>query len=218
MKLGIAAALTLCLSGCLVDMLMTTAITADMAAQQASSATNNLNQVQLESDQIRLQEALDYYYFEKESYPRDLYTLVPEFIEAIPTRPDGEAFGYNPISGQIYMNANGPSTEDYFKMEEIKVAINNFGNATGYYPEKLDDLYPNFMVTLPRTSTGEEFNYENSNGRLTHPREGLQFEEVITSDDGEITPVRPSEAIGSLEEGDLKDSDQLNKALDRMGY
>lgn len=218
MKPAIVVALTLCLSGCLLDMLMTTAITADMAAQQASSSTGALQEAELESAQWELQDALEYYYVEKGEYPRTLDALVPTYIEAIPTRPDGEPFGYNPIEGSIYANAKGPSPEDYFLIEDIKIAINNFGTATGFYPPQLDDLYPNYLPRLPRTSTGETFGYDNQNGRLTHPREGQQFEEVTASADGDVTPVKPVNAIGSLQEGDLKDSNSLNKSLDRLGY
>lgn len=218
MKLLGIVAMSLCLSGCLIDMLMTTAITADMAAQQASSASNTMNQTQLDMSMLELQEALDYHFMEKEHYPRDLSALVPTYIAAIPTRPDGEPFGYNPIEGTIYENNKGPSTADYLLMEDIKVAINHFGNATGYYPPTLDDLYPNYMPTLPRTSSGATFGYDNQNGALTHPNEGLQFATETVAEGAGGGAVKPVNALGSLDKSDLKDSNSLNNALDRIGY
>jgi hypothetical protein len=218
-KGALVVTLAVVMPGCLVDMLMTTAITADMAAQQASSATGTLNQAQYDVSKMELEEALEYYYYEKEAYPRSLNELAPQYIDEVPMRPDGEPFGYNPIEGTIYPNNKGPSTADYFLMEDIKVAINNYGNATGLYPPSLDDLYPNFMPSPPRTSTGEQFGYDNQNGNLTHPREGMQHEVLAASpDSGSSDPVKPANAIGSLEEGDLENSDSLNSALDRMGY
>ena len=218
MKLLGIIAFSLCLQGCLIDMLMTTAITADMAAQQASSASGTMNQTQIDIAMIELQDALEYYYIEKESYPRDLSALVPTYIAAIPLRPDGEAFGYNPIEGTIYENNKGPSTEDYFVMEDIKIAINNFGNSTGFYPPALDDLYPNFMPMLPRTSAGATFGYNNQDGTLTHPNEGLQYPPETVAEGEGGGSVRPVNAIGSLDKGDLKDTNSLNNALDRIGY
>jgi len=218
MKLLGIVAMSLCLSGCLIDMLMTTAITADMAAQQASSASSTMNQTQIDIAMMELQEALDYHYMEKESYPRDLSALVPTYIAAIPTRPDGEPFGYNPIEGTIYENNKGPSTADYLLMEDIKVAINNFGHATGLYPRTLDDLYPNYMPILPRTSTGAPFGYDNQNGALTHPSEGQQYASETVAEGGESGSVKPVNALGSLDKSDLKDSNSLNNALDRIGY
>ena len=220
MKVAAVFSLALCLSGCLVDMLMTTAITADMAAQEASSATGVVNQAELETAQYKLQDALEYYYAEKESYPASLDALVPTYIEAIPTRPDGEAFGYNPVEGAIYVNNKGPSPEDYLLMEAIKAAIQQFGTATGFYPPTLDDLYPNYLPRLPRTTSGVAFGYDNQNGRVTHPNEGLQYAEETgePTPDGGVTPVKPVNAVGALKEGDLKDSNSLNKSLDRLGY
>ncbi len=219
MRMVFALVMACSMSGCLVDMLMTTAITADMAATEAATATSTMNRAEMDTAQIKLQEAVDLYAAENDSNPRSLRVLVPSHIDAIPTRPDGDAFGYNPIAGKIYPTDKGPSSEDYFTIEAVKEAINTFGQSTGYYPPQLDDLYPNYMAALPRTTAGEVFGYDNQNGRLTHPREGLQFEEESTvASTGAGGPVKPVSAIGSLQEGDLKDSNNLNKALDRMGY
>lgn len=220
MKAGLCIALSFLFSGCLVDMLMTTAVTADMAAQEASSATQTLTQAHLDTDVVRLQEAVKYFYVDKESYPRELYELVPNYIEKLPVRPDGDPYGYNPITGEVYESGAGPAPADYFTMEEIRMAINSFGNSTGYYPPTLDALYPVYMKTLPRTASGEAFIYNNQNGDLRHPDEGKQYAQSAGVGDGPVTsrPVAPVNAVGSLQKGDLKDSNSLNKALDRMGY
>lgn len=219
---GIAAlAMAIMLPGCLVEMLATTAVTADMAAQNASAVTGTMNQAQLDTDMIRLQEAVDLYTAEKGTPPTELAMLVPTHIEALPMRPDGKPFGYNPIEGEVYESGDGPAPADYFTMEKLEVAINNFGTATGYYPPTLDALYPTYYPQLPRTASGKPFNYNNQNGELTHPDDGKQYAAAEPELDGSstpVTPVKPVNAIGSLQEGDLKDSNSLNKSLDRMGY
>jgi len=209
------------LSGCLVEMLATTAVTADMAAQNAGEIKGTMNQAQLDIDLVRLQEAVDLYTVEKGVVPPDLSALVPGHIEAIPVRPDGKPFGYNPILGEVYESGEGPAPADYFTMEKLEVAITSFGTATGYYPPTLDALYPTYYPQLPRTASGKPFTYNNQNGEITHPDEGKQYGTAEPEMDGSsapVTPVKPVNAIGSLQEGDLKDSNSLNKSLDRMGY
>ena len=71
-------------SGCLVEMLATTAITADMAAQNAGEMHGAMQEAQIDVDKVRLQEAVDLYAAEKEAFPADLSLLVPAHIEAIP--------------------------------------------------------------------------------------------------------------------------------------
>lgn len=218
----LAVGMSIMLSGCLVEMLATTAVTADMAAQNAGELKGSMNQAQLDIDLVRLQEAVDLYTAEKGVAPTDLSVLVPSHIEAVPVRPDGKPFGYNPIEGEVYESGDGPAPADYFTMEKIQVAITSFGTATGYYPPTLDALYPAYYPQLPRTASGKPFTYNNQNGELSHPDEGKQYGTAEPELDGgvnaPVTPVKPVNAIGSLQEGDLKDSNSLNKSLDRMGY
>ncbi len=219
---------TLCLgmaflfSGCLVEMLMTTAVTADMAAQNAGEVQGTFSDAQVDIDMVRLQEAVDLYAAEKEAFPADLSALVPAYIDAVPLRPDNKPYGYNPIEGEVYKTSDGPAPADYFTIQKIEMAINAFGTNTGYYPPTLDALYPTYIPTLPRTASGKPFNYNNQDGRVTHPDEGKQHGPAETTADSSATavsePVKPVNAIGSLDKGDLKDSNSLNKALDRMGY
>ena len=218
----LAVGMAVMLSGCLVEMLATTAVTADMAAQNAGEIKGTMNQAQLDIDMVRLQEAVDVYSAEKGTPPTDLAVLVPTHIEAVPLRPDGKPFGYNPIEGEVYESGEGPAPADYFTMEKLEVAITSFGTATGYYPPTLDALYPAYYPQLPRTSSGKPFTYNHQNGEITHPDEGKQYGTAEPELDGGVaapaTPVKPVNAIGSLQEGDLKDSNSLNKSLDRMGY
>lgn len=209
------------LPGCLVEMLMTTAVTADMAAQNAGELQGSMTQAQIDVDKIRLQEAVDLFAAEKGVYPADLSALVPGHIQAVPLRPDGKAYGYNPVAGEVYDSADGPAPADYIMMQNLKSAINAYGTQTGFYPPTLDALYPTYVPTPPRTATGKPYGYNNLNGEVTHPDEGKQHSAETLALDGAATPqdpVKPVNAIGSLGKGDLKDSNSLNKALDRIGY
>ncbi len=222
LKGTLCAGMAFLFSGCLVEMLMTTAVTADMAAQNAGEVKGTFNDAQVDIDMVRLQEAVDLYAAEKEAYPAELSALVPTYIEAVPLRPDNKPYGYNPIEGEVYKTSDGPAPADYFTMQNIEAAINTFGTNTGYYPPTLDALYPTYLPTLPRTASGKPFNYDNQNGQVTHPDEGKPHGPAeVVSEAGTTAasePVKPVNAIGSLEKGDLKDSNSLNKALDRMGY
>lgn len=218
----LGSGLVMLLSGCLVEMLMSTAVTADMAAQNAGQMTDAMSSAQVDTDVVRLQEAVDTYAAEKGVFPTDLSALVPTHIEAVPLRPDGKPYGYNPIEGEVYKSNEGPAPADYVLMEKIDGAIQRFGTSTGYYPPTLDALYPTYLPLPPRTASGKPFGYDNKNGEVTHPDEGKQYGPADPEVDGAATapahPVKPVNAVGALKQGDVKDSNSLNKALDRMGY
>ena len=148
------------LPGCLVEMLMKTAVTADMVAQNAGEIKGTMNQAQLDIVLVRVQEAVDLYTTEKGTPSTGLSVLVPAPIEVIPFRPDGMSFGYNPIEGIVYESGEGLAPADYSTMQALKVAITNFGTAPGYYPPTLDALYPAYYPQLPRAASGKAFTYK----------------------------------------------------------
>ncbi len=173
MRFIMIALLSLGLSGCLADVLMTTAIQGEMQAKQAGAAQNVLNHVKDDTAEISLQRAVDAYNGEKGYYPESLDELVPSFIDPIPQRADGGNFGYNPITGRISDDDSGPTAADYLLMDDITAAINAYGTAAGYYPPTLDALAETgYLPQPPRTEGGLEFAYNNQNGVFTHPLDG----------------------------------------------
>lgn len=163
----------LLLPGCMLELLTTTAIEADLQAKQASAAQQTLSHVKSDTGQMNLQHAIDLYQGEKGSYPESLAALVPNYIEAIPPRGDGGAFGYNPVTGRVLETDAGPAPADYLMMEKIKTAINAYGTRSGFYPPTLDTLtQAGYLPVLPRTASGQPFNYNNQNGQVTHPLDG----------------------------------------------
>lgn len=218
MKIAMAVLMLALLPGCMAEMLVTTAVTADMAAQQADTTLGTMNQAKMDTDLVLLRDAVRHYEAENGAFPPDLSALVPVHIGAIPTRPDGEPFGYNPVTGEVLESAAGPAPADYLMMESLKQAINAYGTQTGYYPPTLDALYPTFVSVPPRTASGQAFLYNNQNGQITHPDAGVSTARTTSDAMPHSDPVPAAKAIGSLEKGDLKDSDSLNRALDRIGY
>ncbi|MCF6285817.1 MAG: hypothetical protein L3K26_11555, partial [Candidatus Hydrogenedentes bacterium] len=127
MRFIMIALLSLGLSGCLADVLMTTAIQGEMQAKQAGAAQNVLNHVKDDTAEISLQRAVNAYNGEKGYYPESLDELVPSFIDPIPQRADGGNFGYNPITGRISDNDSGPSAAGYFLVADTTAAIKAYG-------------------------------------------------------------------------------------------
>lgn len=162
--------LTISLSGCLADVLVTTATQGKLQAEQASAAQNTLNRVKNDTGLMNLQRAVDSYRAETGHYPDSLAQLG---FDPLPKRGDGGDFGYNPVTGEVLETDAGPSPADYRMMADIGAAINAYGTAAGYYPPTLDTLTESgYLPVLPRTESGQEFAYNNQNGVFTHPLEG----------------------------------------------
>jgi hypothetical protein len=163
----------LLLPGCMAEVLTSTAIQADLQAKQAGAAQQTLSNVKSDTGQMNLQRAVDLYQADKGSLPASLDLLVPNYIDAIPARGDGSAFGYNPLTGKVLETDAGPTAADYLMMEQIKTAINAYGAATGLYPPTLDTLnQAGYLPVPPRTESGQPFNYNNQNGAVSHPLDG----------------------------------------------
>ena len=163
----------LLLPGCMAEVLTSAAIQADLQAKQAGAAQQTLSNVKTDTGQMNLQRAVDLYQAEKGTLPTSLDLLVPNFIDAIPPRGDGGAFGYNPITGKVLETDAGPTAADYLMMEQIRTAINAYGTATGLYPPTLDTLNQSgYLPVPPRTESGQPFNYNNQNGAVSHPLDG----------------------------------------------
>ncbi|MBX3180981.1 MAG: hypothetical protein KF886_26855 [Candidatus Hydrogenedentes bacterium] len=159
------------LSGCLVDVLTSTAIQGELQAQQASAAKNTLDRVETDTAQTNLQRAVDLFHAEKGVYPPSLDVLAPAYINPIPTRADGAPFGYDPMAGKVLRESTGIDPADYATMEHIRNAIIAYGTRTGFYPDTLDTLaQAGLLPAPPRTAAGEPFLYNNQTGLVQHPR------------------------------------------------
>ena len=169
--------LALILSGCMAEVLTTTAIQGELQAKQASAAMGQLNNAKNSTSRLEIEHAIKAYQAEFGYYPSSLASLVPTHLPAIPTKADGSAYGYDPQSGQLLdqpmaASAGGVTAGDQQLMSAINAAIQQYGQQTGFYPNTLDDLYPAYLKSRPVTEGGQAFYYDNKNGAVVHPLAG----------------------------------------------
>jgi len=174
--LAVAASLPILLSGCLVDMLATTAIEGTLQAKQMQTASKALDYAKNTNAEIGANQAIQAFAAENGRYPASLQELVPEWMPSVPTKPDGSPFGYDPTTGKLLdappAAAPAPrpsSVTNEQKMKDIGAAITKYGMATGYYPQTLDALVPTYLPVMPLTASGARFIYDPQTGKLYDP-------------------------------------------------
>lgn len=166
--IALACVLTASTTGCLVDMLMSTAIEGKLHADSAKSATNALNYAKEQTGSMGVEQALQAYKAEKGVNPPSLEALVPEYCQSIPTQPDGSPYGYDPSTGAL-LTGPQPVANDNVSLAKIREAINKYGTAIGYYPPTLQALVPTYIDSVPKASNGEDFIYYAQDGTLINP-------------------------------------------------
>jgi type II secretory pathway pseudopilin PulG len=185
---------SLALTGCGVELLTTTAIQGELQAQQLQAMRGQVQGAADSTGRINLERAIRTYQADAGVWPPSLEVLVPNFIPALPVKSDGTPYGYDPATGQLSdAPAGGPAPQDLQTMAAIRNAINQYGTETGYYPANLDQLYPNYLVSPPRTASGEPFLYDNQTGAVTHPHPaqpaGVQRPQAPTAGMGGAGPM-----------------------------
>ena len=158
----------LALVGCGVETLTATAVQSELQAQQAKAVTRQAEAMAGQTAKVNIRRAIDTYYAEKGAYPPSLQALVPGYLPALPKRPDGAPYGYDPNAGKL-LDVPGPTLEDYGTMGRIQEAINEYAADTGYYPPSLEALATDYLPAVPRTATGEPFLYYPNSGYVAHP-------------------------------------------------
>lgn len=183
MKYALVAVMGLTLVGCGLELLAGTAIQSELQAQQMSNIKPTLDYAKNTSSTITVQQAIDAYAAEKGQYPPTLETLVPEWLPSIPTQANGMPFVYDPATGRVSegpdlpdgrpaakpAQANQNNQADQTKLEEVRRAINRYGQATGYYPASLAVLVPYYLAEVPKTASGQDFLYDPQSGALSLP-------------------------------------------------
>ena len=174
--LSVAALMPLILSGCLADVLVSTAIQGELQAKQLQTADRALKYAKQTKSDIEANQAIQTYTAEKGKYPASLNDLVPEWLPSVPVKPDGSPYGYDPATGKLLdapvtpvSAAPAPSVTNEQKMAQITAAITKYGMATGYYPPSLDALVPTYLPTMPTTARGARFIYDPQTGKLFDP-------------------------------------------------
>ncbi|MCX8065991.1 MAG: hypothetical protein N3G21_12615, partial [Candidatus Hydrogenedentes bacterium] len=160
-------------AGCGVELLTTTAIQGELQAQQLKSMQRQVQGITNQTAKINLQRAIQTFQAENGRYPTSLNELVPKYLPSIPDAGDGSHFTFDPYTGQINSAPATIPAEDLRRMEQIKYAVIQFAQLTGYYPASLDVLYPNYLSFLPTTTNGEQFIYNSQTGAVSHPKMGM---------------------------------------------
>ncbi|MEK7793514.1 MAG: hypothetical protein AAB353_03245 [Candidatus Hydrogenedentota bacterium] len=176
----VLATASLAFSGCLAEVLTTTAIQGELAAQNAVAATRALDYAKDSTARVNLRHALNAYQASNGTFPPTLDALAPSWIEAVPTQSDGTPFNYDSIAGTFWGGpgaatsaaATGPTDYDLQKISYLNQVVARYGAATGFYPPSLQALVDTgYMPKVPKTQSGEEFVYYSQNGAIYHPAE-----------------------------------------------
>lgn len=168
------------LSGCMVEVLTTTAIQGELAAQDARAAARALDYAKDSTARVSLRHALDAYQATNGVFPPTLDALAPSWIDSVPTQSDGSPFNYDSALGTFWGGpstvgpaaATGPTDYDLQKITYLNQVVGRYGAATGFYPPSLQTLVDTgYMSKIPKTQSGEEFVYYSQNGAIFHPAE-----------------------------------------------
>ena len=180
MRSIVFALLVLPLTGCIMELLSTTAIQSTLQAESATAAMKQLHRAQDQANRNTMRQAIGVYTAETGAYPVSLHSLVPEYLAEVPVRPDGLPYDYDPISGTVReARARGPqitipiSDDDRNTMMILRDSIDEYADWTGYYPGSLDALVPDYIQYVPVTTSRHAYVYNPADGSLQHPAQSL---------------------------------------------
>jgi len=177
MRIVAIVLVSVAVAGCGVELLTTTAIQAELQAQNASAAKRQLEYASGTMGKINLQKAIDTYNAETGSYPPSLEALVPNYLPQVPLKPDGSPYYFDAKTGRLSEQPVAPKVaavtqEDIQNKALIEQAVLNYARATRYYPANLQTLVQSrWLSFVPKTSSGEAFLFNPQTGQVQHPSE-----------------------------------------------
>lgn len=162
-------------TGCSLELLASTAVQSELQAQNAKSAMKQLDHAERMADKIEIRQALQVYRVENGAYPESLHDLVPRYLHEVPVGPDGtDLYAYDPVTGWFGLPSEQPTqplTEaDQANMELIMLALDEYYLDYNKFPNKLNRLVPDYLVTVPVTESGKPFEYVAQSGIVMAPR------------------------------------------------
>ena len=75
---------------------------------------------------------------------------------------------------------------DVQNMARIQEAVQTYGDTTGYYPDSLAALVPDYLETIPRTNEGKAFTYDAQTNTV-----GMPVEKATTATNPSGTSISP---------------------------
>ena len=172
-------------TGCLLEVMTTTAIQGELAAESAQSAGRAMERAEDSKSKIEIESAVRQYSGEKGYYPSLLNDLVPDYLTVLPVQSDGQSFQYNPQNGAVSIRKAGipgrGSTDpmvmtqaDVQNLQRLRGAVYRYWEVTGLYPPNLESLAPLYIPEVPLMSSGGAFRYDVTTGAVSHPAEFRQ--------------------------------------------
>jgi hypothetical protein len=168
-------------SGCLLELMTTTAIQGKLAAESATQGQAAMNQAKDMKGKTELEQAIKMYTFDQDRYPSSLDDLVPRYLPALPLRGNDQAFSYDPrrgkVSNDVQTKPYGGSgsarmtNQDVTNLTALRQAIYGYWQATRRYPDSLSSLEPLYIQTVPTMSSGGAYLYDPTTGGVNHPEE-----------------------------------------------
>ncbi len=162
------------LSGCFVELMTTTAIQGQLAAENAKAAQRQLAYARDSLAESHISSAIRMYQAEYGQYPPRLSALVPTHLPSLPLNPDGAPYYYDFRTGafapQPPPGASIVTATDEQTMRTTLQAINLFARTNGQYPPTLEALVTySYLPATPTTESGSAFMYNPQTGTLRHP-------------------------------------------------
>jgi len=172
MRPFILLVLPLALTGCLVEVLTTTAIQGELAKQNAQAGMQAMDHAKEMRARTEAEQAIRAYQAEHGTFPPSLAALVPNYLPGAPTHADGSPFGYDSATG-VLLDAPPVTPQitqsDRAALAALDKAVYAYWESTGLYPPSLAALAPSYLTTVPVTSAGEAFVYDAQTGAIYHP-------------------------------------------------
>ena len=164
------------LSGCFIELLTTTAIQGELAAESAQAAQRQLAYARDSLAEAQLSSAIRMYQAEFGQYPPTLDALVPTHLPSLPLNAEGAPYYYNfrtgAFSPQPPPGASLVTANDEQAMQTVRQAIDVFARTNRRYPPSLDTLVTfSYLRAIPTTEAGKSYFYNPQTGELRHPDE-----------------------------------------------
>ena len=162
------------LSGCFVEVLTTTAIQGELAAENAKAAQRQLGYARDSLGETQISSAIRMYQSEFGIYPPSLDSLVPAHLPILPLNAEGAPYYYNSRTGAFSPHpppeAPRVTATDEQAMQTVRQAINLYARNNRRYPDSLEALVTHtYLRALPTTESGKAFVYNPRTGQLRYP-------------------------------------------------
>lgn len=153
---ALALAAGFVLPGCGLELLGATAVRSPLEAENAEQTTHTLEKVRgpaitgADNDNVAaLQQAVQRYAQAHKAYPPRLDSLKPAFLMRVPETESGEAFAYDPRTGQVWHPRQPPPAQGGAANSQTPAQrIGGLGGSAGAAKQKRDQTYGRMLDEL----------------------------------------------------------------------